>query len=117
MSDSCSGRTYCPQHSKVTHYGGGELDGALFWGGSGAFRLELLSLLYDRFRPPGARQLDCVLIVIACYCDMAWGDVGSNKLLGELLSMLIAGKPGNWQQRNKPQKKESSKPKRGEFGD
>eukprot|EP00971_Amphidinium_carterae_P216953 4306815-Amphidinium_carterae.1 len=48
---------------------------------------------------------------------MAWGDVGSTKLVGELLSMLIAGKPGNWQKRNKPQKQETSKPKRGEFGD
>eukprot|EP00971_Amphidinium_carterae_P151629 3005814-Amphidinium_carterae.2 len=68
--------------------------------------------------PPGARQLNCVLIVIACDCDMAWGDVGSTKLVGELLSsMLIAGKPSNWQQRNKPQKKETNKPKRGEFGD
>eukprot|EP00971_Amphidinium_carterae_P005030 100795-Amphidinium_carterae.1 len=48
---------------------------------------------------------------------MAWGDVGSAKLVGELLNLLVAGKTGQWPQRQKPQKKENDKPKRGEFGD
>eukprot|EP00971_Amphidinium_carterae_P078138 1545940-Amphidinium_carterae.1 len=48
---------------------------------------------------------------------MAWGRDKSSNLVGELLEMLIQGKPGNWAQRNKPQKKETNKPKRGEFGD
>eukprot|EP00971_Amphidinium_carterae_P017363 342358-Amphidinium_carterae.1 len=36
--------------------------------------------------------------------------------MGELLGMLLEGKPANWQNRQ-PQRNQSNKPKRGEFGD
>eukprot|EP00971_Amphidinium_carterae_P198193 3933560-Amphidinium_carterae.1 len=48
---------------------------------------------------------------------MAWGPDQSTRLVGELLGMLIKGQPAAWAQRNKPPKKETGKPKRGEFGD
>eukprot|EP00971_Amphidinium_carterae_P046005 905293-Amphidinium_carterae.1 len=38
-------------------------------------------------------------------------------LMGELLGMLLEGKPATWQNRGKLQRKQSDKPKRGEFGD
>eukprot|EP00971_Amphidinium_carterae_P071694 1418012-Amphidinium_carterae.1 len=48
---------------------------------------------------------------------MAWGAGRSKELMGELLGMLLEGKPATWQNRGKPQRKHSDKPKRGEFGD
>eukprot|EP00971_Amphidinium_carterae_P107590 2130732-Amphidinium_carterae.1 len=48
---------------------------------------------------------------------MAWGQGKSRLLMGELLGMLLEGQPTAWQNRNKPQKKQSEKPKRGDFGD
>eukprot|EP00971_Amphidinium_carterae_P138098 2736809-Amphidinium_carterae.1 len=48
---------------------------------------------------------------------MAWGQDQSTRLVGELLGMLIQGKPAAWENRNTPQKKEANKPKRGNFGD
>eukprot|EP00971_Amphidinium_carterae_P264617 5249174-Amphidinium_carterae.1 len=48
---------------------------------------------------------------------MTWGQGKSAQLMGQLLSMMMDGQPKQWQQRNKPQKKENTKPKRGEFGD
>eukprot|EP00971_Amphidinium_carterae_P315957 6280537-Amphidinium_carterae.1 len=48
---------------------------------------------------------------------MAWGQEQSSRLVGELLGMLMQGKAGTWANRQKPQKKERTNPKRGEFGD
>eukprot|EP00971_Amphidinium_carterae_P143784 2849202-Amphidinium_carterae.1 len=48
---------------------------------------------------------------------MAWGQGRSQQLMGELLGMLLEGKPANWQNRQQPQRNQSNKPKRGEFGD
>eukprot|EP00971_Amphidinium_carterae_P136284 2700289-Amphidinium_carterae.1 len=33
---------------------------------------------------------------------MAWGQGRSSRLMGELLGMLLDGKPATWQSRNKP---------------
>eukprot|EP00971_Amphidinium_carterae_P026973 531923-Amphidinium_carterae.1 len=48
---------------------------------------------------------------------MAWGQGRSQQLMGKLLGMLLEGKPANWQNRQQPQRNQSSKPKRGTFGD
>eukprot|EP00971_Amphidinium_carterae_P279497 5548692-Amphidinium_carterae.1 len=48
---------------------------------------------------------------------MAWGQGKSSSLMKELLGMLIQGAPANWEKRQRPQRKDTSKPKRGEFGD
>eukprot|EP00971_Amphidinium_carterae_P265440 5265754-Amphidinium_carterae.1 len=48
---------------------------------------------------------------------MTWGHGKSTQLMGQLLSMMLEGQPPKWPQRNQPQKKDASKPKRGEFGD
>eukprot|EP00971_Amphidinium_carterae_P228720 4537044-Amphidinium_carterae.1 len=60
---------------------------------------------------PQCEQLveDCIV--------MAWGPDQSSRLMGELLGLLVKGQTGAWEKRNKPQRQERSKPKRGNFGD